>query len=262
MRDSLVIYTSYLEKFDALTDEQFGMLARGLIEYQKTDKEPTFTGKMVAMAFKIAKFDLDANNEKWETVKEIRRAAGAKGGRQKQINRSKSKQKVANVANASFANETVANDSKSKQGVANVAVNVNVNGNDNVSANALNNTRERVREEMLNAFRAFWELYPRKEKEDAAARIWISLKPDADLVKTIMDSLKINLEKNGSWKRDGGRYIPIAEKWLLERRWKDEVREEKEDKKPSNQFHDFEQRSYTEKDYSDLEKRLLQRGLA
>lgn len=119
------------------------------------------------------------------------------------------------------------------------------------------------REEALESFEAFWELYPRKEKQDAAARAWISLNPDSELIDTIMKSLKENVERNGSWKRDGGRYIPKADNWLIERRWRDEIREEKEDapKGPGkvNQFNDFEQRSYSNTDYRDLERRKLGR---
>ena len=253
---SLVIYTSYLEKCRMMDDAQFGKLMRAILAYQVSGEIPKLDDLAVNMAFEFIKADLDLNNRKYDAIVEKRKAAGVRGAELK-------KQKLAKQANADFAKKSEAKVSKRKQTQANQAVNDNDNVNDNVfTSNEVN--KETGREAMLNAFRDFWDLYPRKEKEDAACRTWISLKPDAALVKEIMDSLRANIAKNGSWKRDGGRYIPKADNWLLERRWRDEVREEKDDPpkaKVVNMFNNFEQREYSKTDYEELEARKLRQGL-
>lgn len=120
--DSLLIYTAYAEKFKKLTDAQFGQLMRCVIEYQATGEAPEIDDTAVALSFDVIKYDLDANNEKYEATVEKRREAGAKGGKQKQANAKEEKQELANLANAS----------KCKQNVANQADNDNDNVNDNV----------------------------------------------------------------------------------------------------------------------------------
>ena len=121
--DSLIIYTAYADKFQKLTDEQFGQLMRAIIEYQRTGAAPDMSDKdtAVELAFDVIKFDLDANNEKYEATVEKRREAGAKGGKKKAENYNNDKQNEANLANAS----------KCKQSQANQADNDNVNDNDN-----------------------------------------------------------------------------------------------------------------------------------
>ena len=254
--DSLIIYTSYADKFSMLDDAQFGRVIRGLIEYQRTGAVPKIENPLEEMAFKVALFDLDENNRKYEEKVKARSEAGKKG---MQARWKKNNKATAEITKDNKNNNVI----PAITSVTNITDNVNDNENvnDNVlNAHAFNKAGDR--EKAIEAFRGFWNLYPRKEKEDAACRAWISLKPDLELVKTIMGALQANIDRNGSWKRDGGRYIPTAENWLLECRWKDEVREEKTDsKRSSNQFNDFSQRSYTETDYAELEARKLRRGL-
>ncbi len=256
MKDSLLLFTVYQDKFKRLNDSQFGRLIRDLMAYQSDGVIPTYDDLALSMAFDVMRADVDAVNARYDAKCAKMRENGSKGGRPKKdenqsvlekpngFEENQKNQMVFKKANEPNATYKDKDKEKDKDNELNTHV-FNIGG---------------AREEMLKAFRTFWEKYPRKEKEDAACRTWISLKPDAALVDTIMDALATNIAKNGSWKRDGGRYIPTAENWLLERRWKDEVKEEKADKK-KNQFNDFEQRTYTASDYTELERRKRLQGL-
>ena len=50
-RDGFVIYSSYAEKFEDLTDEQFGKLIRSVCDYQKTGIMPKIEDKSIRIAF-------------------------------------------------------------------------------------------------------------------------------------------------------------------------------------------------------------------
>ena len=253
MRDSLLLFTAYNEKFRRLSDAQFGRLLRDLMAYQSDGVIPEYDDFSLSMAFDVMRADVDAVNERYDAKCAKLRENGAKGGRPKGKDEN---QMVFEKPNGFVNNQMV-----SKKPNATYKEKDKEKDKDNdLNTNVFNITSARGGGKSIEAFRDFWELYPRKEKEDAACRTWISLKPDEGLVQTIMAALRKNIEKNGAWKRDGGRYIPTAENWLLERRWKDEIKEEKTDSK-KNQFNDFDQRTYSEQDYRDLETRMRQRGL-
>ena len=74
-KDGFVIYSSYAEKFEDLTDEQFGRLMRIVCEYEKTGETPKIEDKSIRIAFKVIKYELDANGQKYETICEKRKKA-------------------------------------------------------------------------------------------------------------------------------------------------------------------------------------------
>ena len=80
MKNSFVIYHSYLDNLEDLTDEQFGKLFRALFHYEIKREEPNFAGGL-KIAFNFIKRDLDANLEKYENICERNRLNGLKGGR-------------------------------------------------------------------------------------------------------------------------------------------------------------------------------------
>jgi hypothetical protein len=74
------------------------------------------------------------------------------------------------------------------------------------------------------AFDRFWTAYPRKVGKQDAVKAWGKLKPDEELVGTIL--LAIDAQKAGdAWMRDKGQYIPHPATWLNGGRWLDEVRQ-------------------------------------
>lgn len=74
-KDGFVIYSSYAEKFEDLTDEQFGRLMRIVCEYEKSGEVPKIEDKSIRIAFKVIKYELDANGQKYEEICEKRKKA-------------------------------------------------------------------------------------------------------------------------------------------------------------------------------------------
>ena len=138
MKDTMVIYTSYLQKFDKLTDEQFGQLMRAGLTYIQTNEVPEIEDMVVAVCFDVLKVEVDINNQKYEETCAKRREAGKKGGLAKASN---AKQ---NLANASTAKQELAKASKS-------SLNDNENDNDNKKNNLSN---ERLKEKASTASEA------------------------------------------------------------------------------------------------------------
>ena len=142
--DSFIVYCSLLEQLDDLTDEQVGRLFRALMTYQRTgniDDVSVIIGfdPMLTIAFKFVKYQMDANNAKYERTSQRRAEAGRKGA--DATNDGKSRQNSAKTANAEFAeNETaktaIADKGRQKrQKAAKSADNENDNDNDNDNDN-------------------------------------------------------------------------------------------------------------------------------
>ena len=81
MKDSMILYTSYLERFKGLSDAQFGQFIRLLMAYQSTGEIPSIDDALVSLAFDMAKVDVDVNREKYENVVRRNQENGKKGGR-------------------------------------------------------------------------------------------------------------------------------------------------------------------------------------
>ena len=70
-------------------------------------------------------------------------------------------------------------------------------------------------------FERFWKLYPRGEAKAEARYEWDELRPDLELMRTMSAVLK-RQKVSDEWRRDGGRAIPYACRWLSRRRWEDD----------------------------------------
>jgi len=71
-------------------------------------------------------------------------------------------------------------------------------------------------------FDLFWKAYPKKVGKDAAYKAFAKRKPDEQLVKTMIASVRRQADTE-QWKKDGGQFIPHASTWLNEGRWQDET---------------------------------------
>ena len=74
MKDTFIVYTSYLDRFAKLTDEQLGRLFRIMLEYQATGTEPQIDDMALSFCFDVVKYDMDENNRKYEEMCERQRA--------------------------------------------------------------------------------------------------------------------------------------------------------------------------------------------
>lgn len=76
-------------------------------------------------------------------------------------------------------------------------------------------------DEQTQLFDRFWKAYPRHEGKEPARRAWKRLKPNIQLCRDMSAALE-RQKCSESWKRDGGRYIPMPATWLNQHRWEDE----------------------------------------
>ena len=120
---SVLLYTDWAKPLQSLPLEDVGRLFLGILSYTDTGEIPQFDNPVASMAFEFIRLRLDSNIEKWETVREKRRAAGKRGA---DVTNSKKQQKTANAANADFDERKSASERVERQNAANSAVPVPV----------------------------------------------------------------------------------------------------------------------------------------
>ena len=74
------------------------------------------------------------------------------------------------------------------------------------------------KETVGSAFTTFWEAYPKKIGREKAWNAWKQLNLSAQAARDILLSLEVWKECD-QWTESGGRYIPQAENFLLDRYW-------------------------------------------
>lgn len=73
------------------------------------------------------------------------------------------------------------------------------------------------------SFTQFWQAYPRQERRLEALAVWRTLQMNLALEAEIMKSLAC-WKTSQDWRKDGGRYVPHPDKWLIGRRWTEKPR--------------------------------------
>jgi len=92
--------------------------------------------------------------------------------------------------------------------------------------NTKTNTKTNITVNNVDDFDAFWKFYPRKASKDAARKAWTKLKPDQNIMKMIADNVRERVEK-GEWRKDNQSFILHASTYLNQKRWEDEVVDQK-----------------------------------
>ena len=90
-------------------------------------------------------------------------------------------------------------------------------------------------------FNEFWTAYPRKVSKPAARKAFDKVKPDDDLLKTMLTAIA-KQKLSDQWTKDNGQYIPHPATWLNNQRWLDELPVAKQKVLPAQ---DFQQRDYS-----------------
>jgi len=75
-------------------------------------------------------------------------------------------------------------------------------------------------DEFADAFEVFWKLYPNKKAKANARKVWMKLKPSAELRLTLTTALASQCVSR-DWTKDDGQYVPMASTWLNGERWTD-----------------------------------------
>jgi hypothetical protein len=71
-------------------------------------------------------------------------------------------------------------------------------------------------------FERFWAAYPRKEAKKDAQKAWKKLKPEPELIETILQAVE-RQKQTAQWQKDGGRFVPLPTTYLRGERWTDEI---------------------------------------
>lgn len=225
-KNTFVLYKDYQERFSGLSDAQFGQLMRMVFDYELTGEVET-EDPAVEIAFDVIRYDLDRNRAKYEEIVDKRREAG----------RSKSKQEE---ANASKCQQVIANDSITPPDSVSDSDSVSVSVSDNYASESVKGVQGGKRERFQP---------PTKEDiQDYCAQKELTV--DADRF--------IDYYSAQGWKLSNGNAM---------RDWRAAVRNWSRDKKPrapapkpKNRFNDFDQRTYSDKDYKAIEGIMKLRG--
>lgn len=113
------------------------------------------------------------------------------------------------------------------------------------------NENKEKKNKIMSDFEMFWEVYPNKVGKQNAIRAFEKLKPNDELLITIIEAVK--KQKNSfQWKKDNGQFVPHPSTWLNQCRWEDELPEEKQDigynlirPTGNNSFNNYTQKVYT-----------------
>ena len=232
--DSMVVYRTWMEAIENLDDADAGKVMKAFMRYGMDGVEPEDLPPALIALFLMAKGNIDSNNKKREN--------GAKGGSISKQKASKEKQ------SASKPKQTEA---KRKQTASNEDVDEDVDVNeDNIKTSSPPKPAQSDVQ-----FEFFWAEYPKKVGKKAAYAAWKKAKVTAKLMTEIMDALD-EQKSSDQWKKDGGQYIPNPATWLNQGRWDDEVPKTRAPAR-RNSFNNFSQRSRTQEDYDELERKFL-----
>lgn len=72
------------------------------------------------------------------------------------------------------------------------------------------------------AFLAFWSVYPKRVKRQAAFKVWVRLNVGDDLLKVILDAVA-KQKQSEEWQKENWKYVPHPTTWLNGRQWEDEL---------------------------------------
>lgn len=99
-------------------------------------------------------------------------------------------------------------------------------------------------------FNEFWTAYPRKVSKPAARKAFDKIKPDDELLKTMLTAIA-KQKLSDQWTKDNGNYIPYPATWLNNQRWLDELPVAKQKVLPAQ---DFQQRDYSGVQAEEMQK--------
>ena len=71
-------------------------------------------------------------------------------------------------------------------------------------------------------FDAFWQAYPKKVGKADALKAFAKLKPDNELMQTILAAIA-QWSKTDQWSKDNRQYVPMPATYIRGRRWEDEL---------------------------------------
>ena len=206
------VYIEWLDLFDMLTMPECGILAINILRYAKGDELLPMEDKALSMAFRVIKSQLDRDHEKYAEKCVINRENGLKGGRpKKETERFFEK-----------PSETEEKRTKAKKPDKDKDKDKDKEYNPPISPKG---------GERALLFEKFYSAYPKKKSKEQARKAFEKLKPDDELLDTMLSALE-KQKLSEDWQKDNGQYIPLPSTWLNGKRWEDEITEHKAEDKP------------------------------
>jgi len=188
-RKQFTFYRSYFEALSKLPRERRLGALEAVIAYALDGTEPEGLDDMQAMAFLLIRPTLDTGRKK--------AAAGSAGGSKTQAKRKQKASKEEKEKETEIENE--------------------------IEKELETELETENEDECLwrEGFERFWDLYPVKVGKARALDAWMQIRPE---IKTACDAVMLWL-RSEQWKREKGRFIPRAAKFLLERHFEDAPKE-------------------------------------
>ena len=225
-REYVPIFFDWIENTQDLSAEEKGHLIDAVILYASGSDEwidqLKTSGEKIAFRFMRGQIDRNA------AISQARVKAGSNKKKQTETNENKTEQ-------------TETNSPKEKE----------------KEKEKDNNNKKQKTNTCSPLFENFWKAYPKHINRKAAEKAFEKLKPDDDLVQTMLDAIE-KQKQTSQWQESGGQFIPYPASWINGRRWEDEVQGNVSPIKPVV-AQDYEQRDYSEPVYSspeDMIKRL------
>lgn len=74
----------------------------------------------------------------------------------------------------------------------------------------------------LALFETFYEAYPKKKSRGQAEKAWLKIKPDEQLLASMIATIE-RAKTSEEWLKESGKYIPYPASWLNAKGWLDDV---------------------------------------
>ena len=246
-RDTIgfVMYRDYEEYFSFLSTEEKGLLLDAIFGYAFQKREAEGLSRLASLAFAFVKNQIDRDQDKYEKKCRTNRKNGQFGGRppkgaadsceaepfSEEETFTKSAESAPSLPEPSepryffddpefLSPGPSAEDSPAKKEAPEVCRGAEKEREAPVEAGMSFEDRLFQKQVMEDFFNKFWRAYPKKESRADAFEAFKKIAPDRALTNIRVEAVK-GQARSEAWRREGGRYIPYAKKWLEGRRWED-----------------------------------------
>lgn len=208
-RTYLCLPFEYREEMDELTDEEFGRLIRGLLDYSMSEKAIVPVGNERFFVKRVMRTE-DHFRACFEDKSQKRSASG---------------KKAANARwkkNASASERMETHDDALRYNAENAPIGLclglglDIDNKEEAKIEVV----PKKEEPKETAFDRFWAVYPNKTGKGAARKAFAKIKGVP--VEKMIDAVE-KQKQSRKWTEENGKYIPNPATWLNQERWEDSV---------------------------------------
>ena len=192
----LKLFVDVRERYQKLSDAEFGRLIRAALTYKAEGVEVKLQGREELM-WDGMKLDIDRDNERQKSVNESRADAGRKGAESRW--QKDGKNSKCHLPYSKNVYDKDKEEDKEEDKDKNIP----------------------PKSPQGDLFERFWAAYPKKKSKGQARRAWDKLKPGSTMVDQMLLAIE-RAKQSEDWQKDGGQYIPYPATWLNAEGWEDE----------------------------------------